>query len=263
MWKWEVENPKGTVVIVHGAQEHHGRYLWLIDQWKANGFNVVMGDLPGQGLSTRRRGHIDTFDEYIEEVENWIKEAYLLKPPVFVIGHSMGGLAVIRTLQEKSPLLVAGVILSSPCLKLLHHPAKGLDVLSKGLNFILPKTKFNTGLTIDKATRNEELIKTAGDDTLVITKVSVRWYRELVQSMNHAFKNIDKFPDIPVLLMQAGDDLIVDKEASVIWFNSLGAKEKSYKEWNGLYHEIFNEPERDKVFRYAKAFFDLQLEGSE
>jgi lysophospholipase len=63
--------------------------------------------------------------------------------------------------------------------------------------------------------------------------------------------------------MQAGDDLIVEKFASETWFNSLSAKEKSYKEWKGLYHEIFNEPERDRVFRYAKAFVDLQIEGSE
>ncbi|TYS69149.1 alpha/beta hydrolase [Sutcliffiella horikoshii] len=263
MWKWEAENPKGTIVIVHGAQEHHGRYTWLLDQWKTNGYNVIMGDLPGQGLSTRRRGHIDNFDEYIEEVEKWIKEAYLLKPPVFVIGHSMGGLAVIRTLQEKKPLMVDGVILSSPCLKLLHHPTKGLDVLSKGLNFILPKTKFKTGLTIDKATRNEEIRKTAAGDELYITKVSVRWYRELVQSMNQAFTGIEKFPDVPVLLLQAGEDLVVDKFASETWFNSLSAKEKTYKEWEGLYHEIFNEPERARVFRYAKAFVDLQLEGSD
>ncbi|WP_078379317.1 alpha/beta hydrolase [Sutcliffiella halmapala] len=263
MWKWEAENPKGTIVIVHGAQEHHGRYTWLVDQWMATGFNVLMGDLPGQGLSTRRRGHIDNFDEYIEEVEKWIKEAYLLKPPVFVIGHSMGGLAVIRTLQEKSPLLVAGVILSSPCLKLTHQPTKKMDVLSKGLNFILPKAKFDTGLTVDKATRNDKVIAKYDDDELYITKVSVRWYRELVQSMNHAFTSIHTFPDVPLLLMQAGDDLIVDKEASAIWFNSLSIKAKSYREWEGLYHEIFNEPERDQVFRYAKAFFNLQLEGSE
>ncbi|CAG9622444.1 alpha/beta hydrolase [Sutcliffiella rhizosphaerae] len=263
MWKWEAENPKGTIVIVHGAQEHHGRYTWLMDQWKSNGFNVIMGDLPGQGLSTRRRGHIDNFDEYIEEVEKWIKEAYLLKPPVFVIGHSMGGLAVIRTLQEKSPLLVDGVILSSPCMKLLHQPKKGMDVLSKGLNFILPKAKFNTGLTVDMATRNEEVRKSASGDELYITKVSVRWYREVVQSMNIAFTGIEKFPEVPVLMMQAGDDLIVDKFASETWFNSLSVKEKSYKEWEGLYHEIFNEPERDRVFRFAKAFVDLQIGGSD
>lgn len=101
-----------------------------------------------------------------------------------------------------------------------------MDVLSKGLNFILPKIKFETGLTIDKATRNEEVRKVASGDALYITKVSVRWYRELVQSMNLAFTGIDKFPDIPVLMMQAGDDLIVDKFASETWFNSLGVKEK-------------------------------------
>lgn len=58
MHKWEAVNPKGVIVMVHGAAEHHGRYRWLIEMWRSVGMHVIMGDLPGQGLTTRRRGHI-------------------------------------------------------------------------------------------------------------------------------------------------------------------------------------------------------------
>lgn len=70
--------------MVHGAMEHHGRYGWLIEMWRVSGFHVVMGDLPGQGMTTRsRRGHIDSFQEYLIEVKDWIQAAYTFDLPVF------------------------------------------------------------------------------------------------------------------------------------------------------------------------------------
>lgn len=260
MWKWEAENAKGTVVIVHGAAEHHGRYRWLMEMFRLSGFHVVMGDLPGQGTTTRRkRGHIQSFDEYINEVADWVAAAKEYQLPTFLLGHSMGGLVVIRTLQEKR-LPVDGVILSSPCLGLVTYPSKGLDLLSKVLNYVAPSMLFDSGLSVEVATRNEEVREMDKNDSLYVTKVSVRWYRELVKAMQLAYRNISKFPDIPLLLMQGGDDKIVDKVVVKEWFDQLPISEKVYKEWNKLYHEIFNEPERDHVFLYAKTFLDTQLQ---
>ncbi|HZG61755.1 MAG TPA: alpha/beta hydrolase [Anoxybacillus sp.] len=260
MWKWEADNAKGTVVIVHGAAEHHGRYKWLIEMWRSSGYHVVMGDLPGQGTTTRRkRGHIESFDEYINEVADWVEAAKAFHLPIFLLGHSLGGLIVIRTLQEKR-LPVKGVILSSPCLGLVTYPSKPLDLLSKVLNYITPSMLFDSGLSVEMATRNKEVHEMGKNDSLYVTKVSVRWYRELIQAIRLANRNIEKFPDIPLLLMQSGGDKIVDKVAVKEWFDQLPISEKVYKEWNRLYHEIFNEPERDQVFLYAKAFFDTQVQ---
>ncbi|NUK30552.1 alpha/beta hydrolase [Parageobacillus sp. VR-IP] len=260
MWKWEANDGKGTVVIVHGAVEHHGRYQWLIEQLIQSGYHVVAGDLPGQGRTTRRkRGHIQSFDEYINEVAEWVEEAQQFHVPIFLLGHSMGGLVVIRTLQEKR-LPIRGVILSSPCLGLVSHPSKGIDLLSRVLNHIAPSLLFDSGLSVELVTRNKEVHKTAQQDELYVTKVSVRWYRELVKAMELAFHHIAKFPDIPLLLMQGGDDKIIDKKAVKEWFDRLSISEKMYKEWSQLYHEIFNEPEREDVFFYAKSFLDTQCQ---
>jgi len=260
MWKWEADCAKGVVVIVHGAAEHHGRYRWLMEMFRLSGFHVVMGDLPGQGTTTRRkRGHIQSFDEYINEVADWVAAAKEFQLPIFLLGHSMGGLVVIRTLQEKR-LPVDGVILSSPCLGLVTYPSKGLDLLSKVLNYVAPSMLFDSRLSVEVATRNEEVREMDKNDSLYVTKVSVRWYRELVKAMQLAYRNISKFPDIPLLLMQGGDDKIVDKAVVKEWFDQLPISEKVYKEWNKLYHEIFNEPERDHVFLYAKTFLDTQLQ---
>ncbi|MGG5252616.1 alpha/beta hydrolase [Neobacillus sp. SM06] len=262
MWKWEAEGEaKAVIVMVHGAMEHHRRYGWLIEMWRTSGFHIIMGDLPGQGMTTRsRRGHIDSFDEYIFEVKDWIQAAYTYDLPVFLLGHSMGGLIAIRLLQEEH-LNLAGVILSSPCLGLVQTPSNFLNILSLGLNVIYPKLKMNSGLTVEMATRNEDVREADLNDTLYVTKVSIRWYRELVVAMKNAFENLEKIQDVPMLVMQGGDDKIVNKQVVREWFNQAPLSEKRFKEWQKCYHEIFNEPERDEVFEYAKDFVISQLKS--
>ncbi|MBD8068584.1 alpha/beta hydrolase [Bacillus sp. PS06] len=253
MWKWEAENAVGVVVIIHGANEHHGRYKWLTKQWVDNGFHVLIGDLPGQGEVTKKqRGHIERFEEYLDEIEKWVKEAFTYHLPTFLLGHSMGGLISIRTLQERK-LPVHGVILSSPCLGLVDPPSFGLDVLTKFLNITIPKLRVDSGVSIDKATRNDVLLS-ENIDPLYVKKVSVRWYRELNHAMKMAHKQVKKLPDIPLLVLQGGDDKIVNKKSVLYWFNLVNNKEKVYKEYPELFHEVFNEPERDEVFRYALQF---------
>lgn len=260
MWKWEAEGEaKAIIVIVHGASEHHRRYGWLIEMWRLSGYHVIMGDLPGQGLTTRsRRGHIDRFDEYMIEVKDWIQAAYQFELPVFLIGHSMGGLISIRLLQEER-LQLAGVILSSPCVGLKHTPSKFLDILSYGLNVIFPSLRIDSGLKVEMATRNQEVRDIDSNDSLYVTKMSVRWYRELVTAMKLAFVHNSKIQDVPVLVMQAGEDKVVNKKSVKDWFNKVPLSEKRFKEWPDCYHEIFNEPERQTVFQYSKDFIEGQL----
>jgi lysophospholipase len=262
MWKWEAENPKAVIVMVHGASEHHGRYKWLIEMWRGEGYHVVMGDLPGQGTSSRsKRGHIDSFDEYINELEKWVLEAKKYQLPIFLLGHSMGGLAVIRTLQEKQ-LPLEAVVLSSPCLGIVEPPPVYLEWISKGLNYVIPSMRFSSHLQPGLATRNKAAIEIDENDSLYVRKVSVRWYRELVKAMRLAYRNIEKLPQIPILILQGGEDKIVDKIIVKEWFDKLKVNEKMYKEWEGLYHEVFNEPEREDVFHVAKSFVDMHIQSS-
>jgi lysophospholipase len=256
MWKWLAERPVASIVMIHGACEYHGRYKWLIEMWRTSGYNVIMGDLPGQGTSTRARGHIHSFKEYIDEVSLWVEEAEKLEKPVFLLGHSMGGLIAITWYNENQSSPVKGIILSSPCLGLQVKVNKFLDFTSKGLNKVLPALRMDSGLTIDMATRNQEVIDADSNDSLYITKVSVRWYRELVKAIAETDKPTEAFVNIPLLVMQAGEDKVVDKTMVVKWFNQLKSHQKTYREWEGLYHEIFNEPEREEVFQAARNFAD-------
>ena len=195
MWKWEAEGEaKAVVVIVHGAFEHHRRYGWLIEMWRLSGFHVIMGDLPGQGMTTRaNRGHIDSFEEYIYEVKDWIQAAYGFGTgPVFLLGHSYGGI-------NRNPIITGGKVeycwgdLITPCLGLRKGPSKLLDLLSIPLNLLMPSIRFNSGVTVQMATRNDEVRVADSNDTLYVTRVSIRWYGSSWIISNFPLKGLDKF----------------------------------------------------------------------
>ncbi|MCA0984469.1 alpha/beta hydrolase [Halobacillus yeomjeoni] len=246
-----------TVIIVHGAFEHSGRYDDLASQFHKDGFDVIYDDLPGQGRSPGKKGHIKSFHEYIETIQKWIEKADPDKP-VFLLGHSMGGIAVIRTMQKVKPR-VEGVILSSPAAGILNGAEKPMEIASYILNRLSPRLRVKASLQPNLITRNEKVILKDEDDDLILDKVSIRWYREFKQGIKEAFRHTDQFPDVPLLVMQAGDDRIVDVSKTKEWFHKIDLTEKSYKQWPGLYHEIFNEPEWPMVYEYSLNFMQLQL----
>ncbi|WP_347862521.1 alpha/beta hydrolase [Salimicrobium sp. PL1-032A] len=247
-------SPKAVIVIVHGAFEHGGRYKTLAENFRADGYSVVVGDLPGQGDEKGKRGHIRHFQQYIDTIEGWVTYAKDADLPVFLLGHSMGGLAVIRTMQDMA-LPVQGVILSSPALGIKNGAGKPLEAVSKVLDRVSPSMLVSYPYNPEIVTRNEEVWKMDRNDEKILDHVSVRWYKEFQRAIRKA--HVKAMPDVPLLLMQAGDDKMVNLKDSKGWFNTQDLTEKAYKEWPGLYHEIFNEPENDQVYRYTINFIEL------
>ncbi|MFQ3544713.1 lysophospholipase [Halobacillus rhizosphaerae] len=250
-------NPLGTIIIVHGAFEHAGRYHELAKRFHEDGFNVIYGDLPGQGDTPGLKGHIKRFDSYIQTIKGWIFEADD-QVPLFLLGHSMGGTAVIRAMEELKPS-VSGVILSSPAAGIMNGPSKPMEVISHILNAIWPSLRVKSPLNPHLVTRNETVSTRDQEDAFILDRVSVRWYREFRKAIQESFDYIDQFPDVPLLVMQAGEDYIVDQSKTLEWFHKTAVKEKTYKEWEGFYHELFNEPDSEIVYQYTLQFLQQQL----
>lgn len=259
MWNYEAEEANAVIIIVHGAMEYHGRYEAVAEMWNHIGYHVVMGDLPAHGTTSRNRGHIDSFDEYIKEIKLWVKEARKYRLPIFLFGHSMGGLVVIRMMQETKREDIDGIVLSSPCLGILAAPSASLRAASKILNVVAPKLQFATNLTVEMSTRNHEVRDAMENDSLFLRKVSVRWYSELIKSIEIAHEKIDDFPDVPLLLMQACEDKLVDKTRVRTWFDNVKISDKAYKEWPNCYHELLNEYERDEILNYIQSFTEIRV----
>ncbi|WP_416151567.1 alpha/beta fold hydrolase [Salipaludibacillus sp. HK11] len=262
MWKSEVEQhvAKGVFVIVHGAGEYHARYKWIIEKLNDFNYHVIIGDLPGQGTTTGPRGHVSTFHEYIDTVNGWLTEARTYHLPVVLLGHSMGGLISTRTLMEAhNSELPDVVILSSPCFGLFRKTPLNKKAVSYILNRVTPSLRFPSGLEPGSGTRDRVMRLRDKQDSLLIKNVSIRWYRELEKSMRYVHQQVDSFPEVPLLVMQAGVDRIVDRNSVQKWFDNVKLQDKYYKEWQGLYHEVLNEPEKHHVLAHMLGFVTMHL----
>ncbi|RKL66799.1 phospholipase [Salipaludibacillus neizhouensis] len=260
MWKWEFQGDqvKGVFVIVHGAGEYHARYKWIISQLNHAGYHVLMGDLPGQGVTQGPRGHIKNFHEYIETVNTWLKKAREYDLPVILLGHSMGGLISTRVLMEMPAAnLPSLVILSSPCFGLYNKTPFSKKLVANLLHRVIPTYRVPAGLKKGTGTRDEVMRKRDAEDDRLVKRVSLRWYTELEKSMKLVHEQKESFPQVPLLVMQGGDDRIVNKFEVEKWFNNINTNDKYYKEWKGLYHEVLNEPERDRVLAHMLGFVTI------
>jgi len=242
-----------TAVLVHGAGEHCGRYAHVVEWLTERGINVVTGDLTGHGRSGGLQGHVDQFDDYLDCVDGWLREATEMAQgePLVLIGHSMGGLTVVRYLQERAgrhPQLI-GAVLSSPCLKLALEVPGWKQWIAKVIGKLMPRLRMASNLDPAQITRSLDVIEANRLDPLVTRKVSARWFLELNEAMEQAVAEADRI-SLPILLMQAGSDLIVNSRTSEEFYAKLPKRaENQLVVYPDCYHELFNEPEREAALK--------------
>ncbi|OEF97894.1 hypothetical protein BHF71_10945 [Vulcanibacillus modesticaldus] len=249
-----VDDGKAIVVAVHGSGEHLGRYKHIAKWLNDSQISMIGGDLPGLGRAKGKRGHIDDFNDYLREVDKWIKFAKENWPdlPIFLYGHSMGGLIVLRyieTLEDKD--LLNGVIVTSPAIKIGVTIPKWQLVIASLLEKIWPTFRMKSGIKPDQVSRDPNVVEQYTKDPLVYGKVSIGWFFEFVKAIEEVWKNVDKINNLnfPILYLQAGADQLVDPKAADQFVELLHKEKVTYRNIPNLYHEIFNEPEKEEYLK--------------
>ncbi|OEL02073.1 alpha/beta fold hydrolase [Staphylococcus casei] len=257
MWKWETENEaKGVVVIAHNMLEHTGRYAYVITMLRRNGYHVIMGDLPGQGQTSRsNKGQINNFDIYHEHILEWIKIANEYKIPTYVMGVGLGGL-IILNLLEKVEVPIEGLILVSPLLEFKKSNKSRKDKIISNVGKLAKDKRFKVGITVEDLTRNEEVIEETLNDQLMLQKVTYHWYKQITEIMKETVIHLKDVNPLPLLLMYGQEDKVADISTMKLIKDKVTTNELYFKAWEDLYHEIHNEPERDEVMRYMLAFLN-------
>jgi acylglycerol lipase len=254
VWQcWAPASPVGVIVIIHGLAEYGGRYQETAEFLSANGWAVYACDLRAHGLSPDPPGagrvHVNRFTDYFLDVAALIELARRNHDglPLYILGHSMGGLIAISFALEK-PDGLAGAIISSPALG-THpdfQPPLALKLMVGILSRIAPRLLVDSNLDDDAISRDPEVVRAYIDDPLISKKVSARWYGEITKAIKNANRNASTLR-IPMLLMQSGADRLVDPEAPRRFSEATPGKLVDLVVWEGLYHEMFNEPEKDQV----------------
>ncbi|MDQ0189566.1 lysophospholipase [Alicyclobacillus cycloheptanicus] len=257
---WPVPSPRGVVVLVHGAGEHCGRYDHVAKWLNEAGYAVLGQDLPGHGKSSGRRGHVDSFELYLDAIDRMVQRVNDLYAdiPKFLYGHSMGGLSVVRWLQtrpEPTKRLLQGIILTSPCLELSLPIPPLLMRVAAVIDRLWPTFTQSNRIPAEIVSRHPDVVARYGTDPLILHKVTVRWVMELQRSMMAARAGEASFP-APTLILQAGQDRLVSPAATRAFVQRLSAPRKVYHEFSEYYHELHNEPERDEVLAMITSFLD-------
>lgn len=260
--KYIVGDAKAIVLIVHGSGEHFGRYKHVAKWLNDNGISVLGGDLPGLGKATGIRGHIDSFVDYLYKVDEWfniVKEEWP-NTPKFIFGHSLGGLIVIRYLEKMANKKeLAGAILSSPAVSIGIEVPKWQLTTANLLRKLWPTFRLKSGITASQVSRDPLIVEEYANDPLVYSKVSINWFFEFQEAIASAWKEQEKLKNINLLYLQAGADLLVNPEQAVKFAESVNSQQLTFHLIPELYHEIFNEPEKETYLKLMTDWIYLQI----
>lgn len=246
---YRTDDSQNIFILVHGLGEHSGRYSNFIDFFIQKNFSLYCFDLLGHGLSSGRRGHVSNFNGYLLDLKEFCslvknKEA---NKNIFLIGHSLGGLIILRYIQEFGQGL-KGVIASSPALKSIIPISNFKTYLINFLNDILPEITFSNQINPIYLSHDTQVIESYRKDKLVHNRISVRCFTEISKAMLEVYKKVDLIK-FPCLLLQAGDDKIVSGAAINSFFKRIKAPYKQLNIYPDFYHELFNEVGQKKVFQ--------------
>ncbi len=245
-----------TLVFVHGLAEHSGRYGYPFEYFTGRGWPCYALDLRGHGKSGGRRVHIQRFSDYLDDVDALIDLVREQRPeaPIFLVGHSMGGVVSILYTIERGRHL-KGLVLSSPGLRAHPEsaPSSFLLLLGKMASIIAPGLHFSSGLDPTFVSLNTEVVDAYRADPLVTSKVTARWATEFLAAQKRCARSAAQLK-VPTLVMQSGDDRLVDPESTQRWAEQLPTASAEFHLWPGFFHEMLNEPERLQVFEKIEAW---------
>ncbi len=257
-------NSADTVLLVHGLGEHVQRYAWLAAQLNASGWNVVGYDLRGHGRSGGRRGGMPAADTMLCDLGAMVDRVRRGQPgqlgqpgqpgQLVLLGHSMGGLIAARFVAEALQAAPAAwsrpvdaLVLSSPA---LDAGMSTLQKLQLGLGSrLLPDLAVNNGLKPAWISRNTSVVQTYVNDPLIHDRITPRLARFIVDGGRFVIGQAPHWAT-PTLLLWAGADRCVAPSGSAAFMAAAPDSAAQGRCFDGLYHEIFNEPQRDEVFNH-------------
>ena len=247
--------PRANIVLSHGAGEHSSRYGHVAKALNERGYSLRAFDHRGHGRSDGPRALIDRLANAVADIRSLVatatEEGGGERP--FLLGHSMGGLlATAYTLRHQET--IRGLVLSAPVAAL-----EAASAFTRAMSSLLSRLAPTLGVfAVDASgvSRDPDVVRDYETDPLVFHgKLPVRTVAELAAEVGTLPERVPAIT-LPVLLMYGTADPIVPPSGSVMLGERISSEDLTVTPYDGLYHEILNEPERDQVIAEICAWLD-------
>jgi lysophospholipase len=251
---------KAEVAVLHGYGDHSGRYLEVMRHLAKSGYAVHAVDYRGHGQADGRRGHVDRFSEYLDDLDVFfgkVKEKAQGRK-LFVLAHSHGGLLMLNYGIARTDTGIAATVISDPYLQLKLSPPKFLVMISGLLSKILPWLSVGNPLKTEMLTHDEGIQKATAADPLYNHNATPRWFTESNRAQIEVKLRAPEFK-LPSLWLIGADDPIADPQVARETYDRLGSKDKDLIEYPGFRHEVLNETGRERVFADLTRWLDARV----
>lgn len=238
---------RATVVLVHGLKDHSARYEHAGGWLAGRGYAVYAPDLRGHGESEGERFFVEAFEEYVEDLHVFLEHIRERENgrPMFVLGHSMGGAVASLLVLDRKPDL-RGLVLSAPALEPNENVSPILIRLAGVISRFFPRAPV-TKVDVKSLSHLPAVVEAARKDPLSNERPApARTGYEMLRAMRRIRERAEEI-SLPLLVMHGTEDHLTNPNGSQVLFKRSGSVDKVLKLYEGLYHEILNEPEREQV----------------
>ena len=263
--KWKDSKAHRALVILHGQGEHSGRYIHWPHYLHHEVSAIYTIDHRGHGRSRGQRGHVDFFDQYAHDANLAINRfyEYLLEKfgqaELHLLGHSMGGLVALRTVLNHKDLPIHSLTVSAPMLRLKLEVPKTKELAGKVLYRVAPRFKIKGEDLTETICSDPRVCQHYRNDELNHGMVSSSFYYGYLEAMEDSLARAAEI-EVPTLVQVPMADKIINPDSVIGFFNLLKGKQHKLITYPGLYHEIYNEPERERVFADLAAWLHSHRE---
>jgi len=251
--------PRAVILISHGLAEHSGRYMNVVSRFVPLGYAVYSLDHLGHGRSDGRRVYVRQFANYTDVLGNYLAMIGKWQPGrrIFLLGHSMGALVAASLLLDYQSAFT-GAILSGPSVVVPKNVSRSTIAIARLLSTLAPTIGL-MGLDATGVSRDPAVVRAYIDDPLVYKgKTTARLAYELVKTMQRVTAKASRMT-LPMMILQGGADRLVDPDGARMLYDTIGSSDKTLKIYDNLYHEVYNEPERDQVLGDVEAWLEEHL----
>jgi acylglycerol lipase len=231
----------------------------VVNHFVPPGYAVYGIDHLGHGKSDGTRVYVERFDDYTNTLKIYFDMIHRWQPdkPIFLVGHSMGGLISAAYLLDHQSELT-GAVLSGPVVKVPSNITPAILLMGKMLSTLIPRFGL-IGLDANGVSRDPGVVQAYVSDPLVHTgKTTARLAAEMLKAMQYVSGQATKIT-LPIMIVQGSADKLVDPVGAQMLYDAVSSVDKEIRIFDGFYHEVFNEPEHDKVLRDVEIWLEAHL----